>query len=101
MMIAILLILLVFWLLGYGPIVALRIPLFAFNGRVVNLWDILIFVIIMYLVSALPRPFREIASVLLVLWVLAIFGIIAIANFSNIVIVALVVGLLAYILSGR
>jgi hypothetical protein len=100
-MIAVLLILIVLLLLGFSPIAAFNLTLFNFNGRSIDLWDLFIFFIIMYLVSALPRPFREIAAVLLVLWLLAVFGVIAIANFSSIVVIALILGLVAYILSGR
>lgn len=100
-MLVVLLILVVLLLLGYAPIAALNFPLFNFNGQVIDLWDVFIFFVMMYLLSALPRPFREIASVLLVVWLLSIFGIIAIANFSNIVVIALIVGLAAHIFSSR
>lgn len=48
----------------------------------------------------LPSPFREIATVILVLWLLSLFGIIAIAGFSQILIIALIVGIGIYLIRG-
>lgn len=101
MLLTLLAVLLVFWLLGYGPLLILKFPLFNLNGRMINLWDVLIFLLMIYVVSALPRPLKEIASVLLLIWVLTVFGVIAIAGLSNILILSLIVGLIIYILSNK
>lgn len=98
-MIEILLILLVvFWALGYIHIGNITVPntmLFSFNGRPITLWDLLIFVIVLWAIGILPTPFREIAGVLLVLWVLALLGLIAIAGLSNLIVIAIIVGIVA------
>jgi hypothetical protein len=101
MLVVILLILILFWFLGYGPFEALRIPLFRLGPEVVTLWDILIFLLIIWLIDLLPRPLREIAIVLLLIWLLSLFGILAFAGLNNIIIWAIIIGLLLYILSGR
>lgn len=101
MLLAILIILLLLWLLGYGPLTVLQIKLFNFNGRVINLWDVLIFLVVIYLIDSLPRPFREIAAVLLVIWFLSTLGFIAIAGLSNLLMISLIVGLVLYIVSKK
>ena len=98
-MIEILLILLVvFWALGYIHVGNIQIPnaiLAHFNGKPITLWDLLIFFVIVWALGILPSPFREIAGVLLVLWVLSLFGLIAIAGISNLIILAIIVGIVA------
>ena len=93
-----LILLILFWALGYIHVTGLTIPnalLFHFNSRPVTLWDVLIFVVVLWAVGILPSPFREIAGVLLVLWILALFGIIAIAGLSNLLVIAIIVGIVA------
>jgi hypothetical protein len=98
MLIAILLLLIVLWFLGVNPIAALDFPLFTFRGHVIDLWDLVLFGVILWLIGILPSPFRQIAGVALVLWLLATFGILAIAGLSNIIILAVIVGLVFYII---
>ena len=101
MLTAILLLLIVFWFLGYGPFAVLSIALFSINGRVISLWDILIFLVLIWLIDTLPSPFREIGVVLFIIWILSTLGIIAIVAFPKIIILAVIGGVLLYILSGR
>jgi hypothetical protein len=85
------------WVLGYIDIPGLNIPnpiLFTVNGHPVSFVDVLIFALILWALEILPTPFREIAFVLLILWILATLGIIALANFSSIIVIALIVALL-------
>lgn len=91
--------LVVFWFMGYGPLVALRIPLFSIGAFRVNLWDILIFLLIIWLVDALPGPLRSITIIALILWLLGYFGIIAIVALPSIIVVAVIVGLGIYLIS--
>lgn len=86
--------------MGYGPFTVLHIILFRFNGFVVSVWDLLIFLVLVWLVSSLPSPFRQIAVVFILIWILSLFGIIAIAGLSSILVIAIVVGVLLYVLSG-
>ncbi len=101
MLALILLLLIIFWFMGYGPLAALRIPLFAIGRIHVNLWDILIFLLIIWLIDALPGPIRAIVVIALVIWLLGFFGFIAIPMFNNLVIIAVIVGLGLYLISGR
>ncbi|MFO0703962.1 MAG: hypothetical protein U0525_04535 [Patescibacteria group bacterium] len=97
MLTAIIVILVVLWLLGYVPIAGINIPdvtLFMINGRGISLWDILILLFISWAIGLLPRPFQLIASVLLLLWVLSVLGIFAVAGLSNILVVAIILGLI-------
>ncbi|CAN5276410.1 hypothetical protein BH10PAT2_BH10PAT2_2410 [soil metagenome] len=98
-MIEVLLILLIiFWALGYvhvGNIVIPNAVLLQLNGRPITLWDVIIFVLVLWAVGILPTPFREIAGVLLALWVLSLLGLIAIAGLSNLIVIAIIVGIVA------
>ena len=95
---AIILILIVLWFLGYIHISGINIPnfiLFSINGQPITLWDILILAVILWAISILPNPFRAIAGVLLILWILAVLGIFAFAGASvaSIIIIAIIIGL--------
>ncbi len=93
----ILLVLILLWFLGYitiPGIVVPRFPLFFFGGRPITLWDILIFLVIIWAIEAAPSPFRQIFTVLVILWLLSTLGIIGSVGFSSLVVVALMVGLL-------
>lgn len=88
----------VLWLLGFVQVGFLDMVLFSFNGQAIDIKDILIFLLIVWLIGLLPRPFREIIAVLFVLWLLSLFGIVAIAGLTDIIIFAIVVGAVVYLL---
>ncbi|HYD35372.1 MAG TPA: hypothetical protein VD999_04860 [Vitreimonas sp.] len=98
-MIEILLVLLIIlWLTGNLSIPGLVIPdfgLMVINGRMISLWDLLTFILILWILGLLPSPFREIAGILLILWVLSILGILAFAGLSNLLVIAIIVGIVA------
>jgi hypothetical protein len=99
-MVAILVILFLLWLMGYGPFTVLHIILFRFNGLAVTIWDLLIFFVLIWLVGSLPSPFRQIAVVFILIWILSLLGVIAVAGLSSILVIAIIVGVLLYVLSG-
>lgn len=104
MLVAILVILIVLWFFGYVPIGNVHIPnivLTSINNNHITLWNVLILLAVAWAISILPRPFREIGSVLLLFWVLSVVGILAIAGLSNILIIAIILGFAFYIFSGR
>lgn len=97
MLIAIVIILVVLWFLGYAPISGISIPnivLFTVNNHPVTLWEILILAVIGWAISILPRPFQILASVLLILWILSVLGILAITGLSNVIILIIIIGLI-------
>src|SRR6478752_194976 len=97
MIVALLIVLIILWFLGYVQIPflpALNIPLFALNGHTISLWDLLIFLVIASLIGILPSPLRQIAMVVLVIWVLSTLGILAIAGLSSILVIVIIVGLI-------
>lgn len=97
MLIAIVIILVILWFLGYASISGISIPnivLFTINNHPVTLWEILIVGVIGWAIGILPRPFQAIASVLLLLWILSVIGILAIAGLSNIIVLVIIVGLI-------
>jgi hypothetical protein len=95
--------LIVLWFLGYIQISGLAIPdttLFYLNAHPITLWNMLTLLVISAVIGLLPNPFRAIASVFLVLWILSVLGIFVFAGLSSILIIAIIVGLLAYLIGG-
>jgi hypothetical protein len=98
-MVEILLVVLVLlWVLGYLAIPGLAIPhvvLFSFNRHPITLVNLLIFLMVVWIISLLHTPAKQIATVLLVLWVLSVFGFLAIPGLANIIFLVLILGILA------
>ena len=97
MLIAIVIILIILWFLGYAPVSGISIPnfvLFTINNHAVTLWEVLILAVIAWAIGILPRPFQAVASILLILWVLSVLGVLAIGGLSNIIILVIIVGLI-------
>lgn len=106
MLAALLLILILLWLLGYIRIGGINLPevtLFTINNQSITLWHLLILIIVAWVVSILPTPFREIVGVLLLVWILATLGVIAIGGIalSNILVIAILIGIIAAIFRPR
>lgn len=97
----ILVLLIIFWFMGYGPLAALRFPLFYLGHFRVDLWNILIFLLIIWLIDSLPGALRSIVVIALVIWLLSLFGVIAVPMFSNLIIIAVIVGLGIYLISEK
>jgi len=103
MIIAIAIILLVLWFLGYVPISGIALPnivhvvLITINNHPVTLLEVLILLVIGWAISILPRPLQAVGSVLLVLWVLSVLGVLAIAGLSSVVVLVIIVGLVVSI----
>lgn len=101
MAILLLVVLVALWLLGLIQIPgveSINIHLFDLFGRSITLLDLLIFGAIIWLIGILPSPFRQIAAVIAVLWLLAFFGFIAIAGLANILVLVLIIGLVLHVL---
>ena len=89
-------VLLLLYFFGYITIPWFTIPnplLFTFGGHPILLSSLLIFLAILWAIGVLPSPLRQIAMVVFVLWLLSTLGFIAIAGLSNLLIIALIVGL--------
>ena len=98
-----LIILIILWLFGYLNIGIINIPhitLLTVNGRSITLWDVLILLAVGIIIKILPSPFREIAGILLIFWVLSVLGILAIAGLSNILLIAIIIGLVLFVIKG-
>lgn len=97
MIIAIIIILVILWFLGYAPLAGISIPnaiLFTINNHPVTLWEILILAVVAWAIGILPGPFQTVGSVLLLLWVLSVLGIFAISGLSNIIVLVIIIGLI-------
>jgi len=101
MVLAILVFVVALWLLEYFKIAVFNLHLLTLFNQDITIYKLFFFLLIVWAITVLPRPFQEIAALLLVLWLLAFFGIIAIGGFSNIIVLALVVGLIVYLFTGR
>lgn len=96
--------LIILWFLGYLTIPGLiipRFPLFYIKGHPINLWDIFIFLLVLYAIDETPSPFREVFITLLILWLLSTFGIVALVGFSHILVLALIFALFLSLVEGR
>lgn len=104
MLLALLVILIVLWAIGFLPagITIPNITFFALNGRAITLFDFITLIVISWIIGILPNPFRLIASVVLVLWVLSILGIFVIEGLalSTILVAVIIIGLLFYLIRG-
>ena len=101
MLIAVLIILVILWFLGYINIGSINLPdilLFTINGQEITLISLLIFAVIVWAVGILPSPLRQIAFVILVIWLLSLFGILAIGGLQSILVLAVIVGLVLALL---
>ena len=99
----VLVLLVILALLGYVQIPYLpflNAVLFTLNGHAITLLNLLIFFVILWAIGILPRPFREIIGAVFLLWILALLGFIAIAGLSNILVIAVIVGLVIFLLGG-
>jgi len=99
-------VLVLLWFFGYVRIDGINLPdttLFSINNLPITLWDILILVIVSWAISIIPTPFREIAGVILILWVLSVLGVIALAgvNLASIFVIAIIIGLIVSLFPTR
>jgi hypothetical protein len=97
MLVALVIILIILWLLGYAPISTVFVPnpvLLSINNHAVTLWELLILIAISWAIGILPRPLQIVATILLVLWVLSVLGILAIAGLANIIVLVIIFGLI-------
>jgi hypothetical protein len=93
---AIIIVLFILYVFGYISIPGINIPnpiLFTYGNHVVTLFNLLIFLVIIWAIDVLPSPLRQIAVVLVLVWLLSTLGFIALAGLSNIVVVAILLGL--------
>lgn len=103
MALVVLILLVALWFFGYIQIPQLPLQntvLFTILGKNVTLFDLILTLLILWVIGILPSPFRQIALVLLVLWILSFFGIVVITNFANIIIISLIAGVAFYLISG-
>ncbi|HSW97458.1 MAG TPA: hypothetical protein VLF89_06555 [Candidatus Saccharimonadales bacterium] len=103
MLAIIIILLIVLWYLGYIQIPALPFlnnTVFVINSHPVTIWEVLVLLVIAWAIGVLPSPLKQIAGVLLILWILATLGFIAVVGFSSIVVIAIIVGLIFFFLEG-
>ncbi len=101
MAIFLLVVLVALWLLGLIQIPgvdSLNVQLFELFGKSISLLDLPIFFALVWVLGILPSPFKQIAGVVLLLWLLSFFGLIAIAGLSNILVLVLIIGLVLHVL---
>jgi hypothetical protein len=106
MLAALIILLAILWFFGYVNISGISFPdihLFAINGVDVTLWNVLVLFLVVGAIYILPSPFRQIAGVLLILWILAVLGILSIAGLGlpSILLLAIIVGLVASLFTHR
>ena len=96
----ILALLVILWVLGFVKVPWFKIPhmvLLEFNQHPITLRDFLLFILIIWIVSILPKPLRIVAGLIFVLWVLSIIGVVAVSGLPNLLVLALIIGLFLYV----
>lgn len=92
----------VLWVLGYVRFQGMPdipdYPLFLINGYPVRFWELLILVVIGFAITVIPSPFKQIAGVLLLIWILSTIGILAIPGLASIIVLAIIGGLVLMLL---
>lgn len=102
MLIPLLAVLILLWLLGYIQISGFLpdLTLFFINGHPITLWNVFILLVLLAIIGVLPNPFRAIGGIFLLLWILSVLGIFVFAGLSTILLIAIIVGLIVYTVSG-
>lgn len=95
--------LILFWLLGIVKFPVLSVvnsPIIYLGYKAIGVYDILVFILIVWLIRVLPSPLREIVSLFLVIWVLSFFGLFFFGGLANLLILLLIIGLILHIFGG-
>ncbi|MBI3577078.1 hypothetical protein HY086_03510 [Candidatus Gottesmanbacteria bacterium] len=103
MLTTVIVLLAILWLLGVIHIPAISIQdmtLFVFNGHRITLLNVLTFLVIAWAIEMLPSPLRQIAVVLILLWVLSVLGFLAISGLSHLIVLAIIIGLILTLFQG-
>ncbi|MCX7997113.1 MAG: hypothetical protein N2691_05195 [Patescibacteria group bacterium] len=95
MIYGVLAVLVVLWLLGIVQIPYLDYVLFSVNGQGIEIKELLIFLAIVWLIGLLKSPFREVVTVLFLIWILSLLGIVAVTGLSDFIVLAVVIGVIA------
>lgn len=94
MILNILLVIIILALLNSMGISFMNYVVFTILNQGITIYNLLVLAIMIYLIGLLPRPFKEIVGLILVLWILSFLGIIFVGGLSNILIIAIVIVLL-------
>ncbi|MBI2640970.1 hypothetical protein HYW87_00005, partial [Candidatus Roizmanbacteria bacterium] len=89
------------WYLGYIHLTFFSIPdivLFEINGHPITLYNLLIFLVGLVIVSLLPYPFKQIVIIFLILFVLTVLGIIPVIGLAHLFVVAIIITFVAFLL---
>jgi hypothetical protein len=84
----------VLWLAGFVHIPNVSFhdtTLFTFGGISISLFDICIFLAILWAIEKLPTPLRQIIIVLAIAWLLSLLGVISLAGASTYIIWAVII----------
>lgn len=106
MLIAVILVLMILWALGFLQIVNvdfLRVAIANVGGRAVTILDALIGLSIVMVAVALRGPLGIVVGVLLVLWALSVVGIVVVEGIplNALLVLVLIVGLVVHVLIRR
>ncbi len=96
---AALMILIVLFVTGYVTIPGVHIPnyqLYTYNHHIFTLNELLIFLVLFWIIGFVPRYLRIFVGALLIIWIVATLGIIAVTNLPAIVIGVLIFALLIH-----
>ena len=87
----ILILIIILWLTGYIHIPFLSSILFSISSHPFTLHSLILLLLILWIISLLPGIFRLIVGVILVFWLLSVFGIVLAGGLSQILIIILII----------
>ncbi len=88
-------VLVLLYVLGFISFPGVTIPnyhLFTLNGHMITLFEILIVCVVVWIISNLAFWLRFIIGLLLLLWILANFGFIAVPGLPQVILVIIIIG---------
>ncbi|KKS98132.1 MAG: hypothetical protein UV73_C0003G0074 [Candidatus Gottesmanbacteria bacterium GW2011_GWA2_43_14] len=89
------------WLVGFISVPStsfFTLPVMFLNGRAIGLWDIIIFLVLIWVVGILPQPLKGAVLILLLLWILSLMGIVVISGMGNVLLLLLLAALILHIM---
>lgn len=92
------------WLIGVIRIPWLGFPhleIFSFGGVNITLERLLTLILVLWLASTAPSPLRQMFWVFVILWLLSIAGIVMVGSMTNLVLIAIITGLVLSIVQKK
>lgn len=89
----ILVLIVIFWLLGFIQIPFLNFVLFSIASHPFTVQSLLLVILILWIISLLPGLFKTIVIIIFIFWLLSALGIFAIGGLGHILIIVIIIAI--------